>query len=128
MAQRMDDEEYRARHKHKLARGRWIADLEEHEDHPGATLLMRTHELIKRWADERQAHPASVHGSVHDGHPGVLRFGFPGYSEGRLEEVSGDDWFAAFDEREPVLMHQEHLKNGPQASFFRFNNPYRENA
>lgn len=45
----------------------------------------------------------------------------------RLEEVSWDDWFRTFDERELVFVFQEHLKRGDDSNFFRFDSPEREN-
>ena len=45
-----------------------------------------------------------------------------------LEEVSWDEWFKTFGERNLVLLFQEKLKNGDQSNFFRFDNPEREDA
>jgi hypothetical protein len=41
---------------------------------------MRTnHEVIRRWAEERDAVPVTVPGTEHGHRLGVLRFEFPGY-------------------------------------------------
>lgn len=112
-------------------RAKWISSTDEHEEHPGQTLATRNHDVIKQWAEARGAVPSGIQGSEHDGHPGVLRFDFPGYdqkSSGRLQDVGWDKWFQAFDERELVFLYQEHLKNGNDSNFFRFDNPNRENA
>ncbi|MBX6341750.1 MAG: hypothetical protein IRY97_04775 [Thermomicrobiaceae bacterium] len=101
---------------------------DEHEDHPGQTLATRSHEVIKRWAEERNATPATVPGTEHGNRPGVLRFDFPGYGGQELQHISWDDWFTTFDERNLVFLFQEHMKNGNQSNFFRFDSPEREEA
>jgi hypothetical protein len=76
---------------------------------------------------ERNAVPATVPGSEHDGHVGVLRFDFGRRSE-RLEEVAWDEWLRTFAERELVFLFQEKLENGRQSNFFRLDSPHREDA
>jgi hypothetical protein len=105
-----------------------VTSVEEHEERPGRSLITTDHEVIRHWADERDAHPAKVPGTEHEGRPGVLRFDFPGYGGGDLEEISWDDWFTTFDERELNFIFQEHKKDGSQSNFFRLENPDREDA
>jgi hypothetical protein len=105
-----------------------ITSPQEHEEHPGQTLVTRDHEVIRTWAEERGAQPATVPGSEHDGHPGVLMFDFPGYGGERLQHISWDDWFRAFDERNLRFLYQEHMRDGKQSNFFRLENPEREDA
>ncbi len=107
-------------------RARWIKTLNDHEDHQGQSLATQNHEVIKKWAEERGAKPAAVPGTEHQGHAGVLRFDFPGYGGQKLQQISWEDWFKAFDERKLVFLFQEHLKNGRQSNFFKFDSPYRE--
>ena len=107
-------------------RARWIHNPNEKEDHPGQTLATQSHEVIKHWAEERGGKPATVPGTEHDGHPGVLRFNFPGYGGQSLEEISWDDWFKAFDERHLVFLFQQHMSNGNQSNFFHMDSPERE--
>lgn len=107
-------------------RAHWIDSPDEHEDHHGETLATRNHEVIKRWAEERKAVPATVPGTEHGGRPGVLRFNFPGYGGDNLQEISWDDWFKPFEERNLVFVYQEHLKNGNPSNFFHLDNPERE--
>ncbi len=109
-------------------RAKWIGSTDEHQDHKGQSLATRSHDVIRHWAEERGAVPATVPGTEHDEHLGVLRFNFPGYGGDRLQEVSWDQWFKTFDDRQLVFLYQENLKNGNQSNFFRFDNPYRENA
>jgi hypothetical protein len=105
-----------------------IKSPQEHEDYAGQTLATRSHEVIERWAQERGAVPATVPGTEHDGHPGVLRFDFPGYGGQDLQHISWEDWFRAFDERNLTFKFQEHKKDGAQSNFFQFDNPNREDG
>lgn len=108
-------------------RAKWVGDTSTHEDHPGQTLATRDHDVIRQWAEQRQAQPATIKGGKRYGtRPGVLRFDFPGYAEGQLEAVSWDEWFETFDQRDLVMLFQEHLKNGNVSNFFKFDSPHRE--
>ncbi len=127
-----EDKKYLERYGDKLSDSaqyaQWISSADDHEDHPGQSLLTRNHDVIKEWAEERKAVPATVPGTQHGDHLGVLRFNFPGYGGDNLEEVSWDDWFKTFDDRNLVFVYQEHMKNGNMSNFFRFDNPDREDA
>jgi len=127
-----EDKRFLKKYEDKLARttksAKWISDPNDHEDHKGQTLATRNHEVIMRWARERDARPATVPGTEHDGHLGVLRFDFPGYEGAELQEVDWDEWFKAFDTRHLVMLFQEHLKKGTDSNFFRFDSPEREHA
>lgn len=105
---------------------KWINNPKEHEDHKGQALATRSHEVIIDWAEQRNAAPATVPGTEHSGHPGVLRFNFPGYEGKDLQEIDWDKWFKAFDDRQLTFLYQEHLKNGRQSNFFKMDSPYRE--
>jgi hypothetical protein len=109
-------------------RAKWLASPDEHEDYPGQTLATRNHDVIRRWADERQAVPATVPGTEHDGRPGVLTFDFPGYGGERLQPIDWEEWFRAFDERNLVFLFQEHVNNGRMSNHFHFDSPEREAA
>lgn len=106
-----------------LKYAKWINSPDEHEDHLGQTLATHNHDVIRRWAEERQATPSTVPGSEHEGHVGVLRFDFPGYRGDRLQHISWDEWFKAFDARNLVFLFQEHLRDGHHSNFFRLVNP-----
>ncbi len=124
-----NDKDYLKQYKGKLPRGKWISSPDDRPERKGQTLLTRSHDVIRRWAEERGGKPATVGGTEHDGHVGVLRFDFPrGGANRRLQKVSWDDWFATFDTRDLVFMYQEQLRNGDQSNFFRLNNPTREDA
>jgi len=78
------------------------------------------HEEIRRWAEERGAHPACVRGTGDKGDTGLLRLDFPGYSGGdSLEEISWDDFFSKFDEQGLALLYQETTARGQKSNFNR---------
>ena len=105
-----------------------ITSPDEHEDRAGQTLVTRDHETIRRWAEERNATPATVEGTEHDGRPGVLTFDFPGGQGENLKHISWDEWFRVFDDRGLWFIYQEHTKDGRESNFFRLKNPDREDA
>ena len=72
--------------------------------------------------------PATVAGTEHGDHLGVLRFDFGGDSEPRLRHVSWEEWFKTFDERGLNFLYQETRSDGRQSNFFRIENPQREDA
>ncbi len=125
-----EDERFLAAHQNELSkttlRSRWIHDPHEHEDHPGQSLATRSHDVIRHWAEERGGQPATVPGTEHGSRPGVLRFNFPGYGGEALEQISWEDWFRTFDQRELVFVFQEHKTDGRMSNFFQLDSPSRE--
>jgi len=108
-------------------RGTGSAKKKEPE-RPGRTLVTTDHEVIRQWARERDAVPATIEGTEHGDHLGVLTFNFPGGAEDRLREVSWDEWFDTFDRRGLNFIYQEQRADGRQSNFFRLENPEREDA
>jgi hypothetical protein len=92
--------------------------MSEHESHHGETLTTKDPDVIKRWAEARRAVPATVPGSEHQGHAGVLRLDFPDYGGKDLERISWDEWFKAFKARDLRFKFQEHKKDGSKSNFF----------
>ncbi len=65
------------------------------------------HNEIRKWAEARGGKPVTVRGTAGKDDVGVLRIDFPGGAGGdRFEEISWDEWFAAFDENELAFLHQ----------------------
>jgi hypothetical protein len=73
-----------------------ITSPEDDPERPGRSLVTTNHDVIREWAESRKAVPATVEGTKHGHHLGVLRFDFPGYGGDRLREVSWDEWFDTF--------------------------------
>lgn len=110
-----------------VCEAQWILAPDEHEEHPGRALVTHNHAAILEWAAKRHAMPATIRGTQHDGHLGVLRFDIPGWGgHSRLEHVTWEQWFNTLDDRKLVMVYQEHMRNGHQSNFFHFNSPYRE--
>ena len=86
-------------------------------------LVTTDHEVIRRWAKARRAVPATVAGTHHDGHLGVLQFDFPGDSGDRLIEVSWAEWFEAFDKRRLNFIYQQRRSSGERSNFFELEDP-----
>lgn len=109
-------------------RAKWISSTDEHAERKGQTLATRDHDVIRRWAADREARPATVIGTEHGKRAGVLRFAFNGQDSKRLQAIDWDEWFDTFDGRDLVFLYQEHLRSGNQSNFFRFDSPHREDA
>ncbi len=76
------------------------------------------HDEIRRWAEERGAHPSCVKGTGNEGDIGLLRLDFPGYSgEQSLQEIGWEDFFEKFDEQNLALLYQEETAEGERSNF-----------
>ena len=95
----------------------------EHEEYPGQTLVTKNHDVITKWARDRDGQPATVEGSDYGGRPGRLLLDFPGGSGDELVHIQWDKWFETFDERGLEFRFQEHTKDGTDSNFFHLVNP-----
>src|ERR1051326_5846226 len=76
------------------------------------------HDEIREWVEERGGHPARVKGTEKGESTGVLRIDYPGFSgEQRLEEITWDEFFEAFEENNLAFLYQENTKDGKQSRF-----------
>ncbi|MEU4779497.1 hypothetical protein [Micromonospora sp. NPDC023633] len=106
-----------------------ISSTADRPERPGRSLVTTNHDVIRRWAGERGARPATIAGTEREGRAGVLTFNMPGYRESsRVREISWDEWFRTFDERKLNLIYQEQLRDGRPSNFFRTESPDREDA
>jgi Rho termination factor, N-terminal domain len=104
-----------------------VTSLDDDPERAGRSLATTSHEVIRRWAEDRGGVPATVDGTEHGDHLGVLRFDFGGENE-NLRQVSWDEWFDTFDARKLNFLYQEERKDGDQSNFFRLESPDREDA
>jgi hypothetical protein len=74
------------------------------------------HDTIRRWADERSGKPSMVK-AAKEAEGGILRINFPGYSgKESLEEISWDEFFKIFDEKNLMFVYQRKTK-GHKSNF-----------
>lgn len=77
-------------------------------------------EEIRKWAEKRDGKPAIVKGTESEEGGGVLRINFPGYSgENTLEEVSWEEWYETFKERDLSFLYQDKTRDGKESRFFK---------
>ncbi|WP_231390276.1 hypothetical protein [Nocardia sp. CNY236] len=86
-------------------------------------VVTRNHGVIRRWAEQRGARPATTPGSEHNGQLGALRFDFPGYGGAVLRRVDWDEWLATFDARNLRFWYQESDADGVPSNFNRLEGP-----
>lgn len=76
------------------------------------------HDQIRQWAESRGGHPAAVKSTRSENDPGIVRIDFPGYSgEDSLEEITWDEFFKKFDERELALIYEDGDREGEPSRF-----------
>jgi Rho termination factor, N-terminal domain len=96
-------------------------------ERPGRSLATTHHEVIKQWAEARGGTPATVEGTEHGDHLGVLRLDFGNDDDG-LRHVDWAEWFRTFDDRHLNFIYQEERTDGHTSTFFRLESPDREDA
>lgn len=85
---------------------------------PAKSRMLTDHTQIRRWAQERRARPVAVRSIHSDDYIGMIRLDFPGYrGEDSLQEISWDEWFEDFDDRNLALVVQEETADGEQSTF-----------
>ncbi|HVM18145.1 MAG TPA: hypothetical protein VM290_11245 [Gaiellaceae bacterium] len=84
----------------------------------GESKTTTDHDEIRRWVEERGGKPARVADTGSGNDPGILRIDFPGRGDDdRLEEISWEDWFEAFEENELAFVYQEETSDGDESRF-----------
>jgi anaerobic selenocysteine-containing dehydrogenase len=78
------------------------------------------HDEIRKWAEARGGKPVTVRGTGGKDDTGVLRIDFPGGAgEDRFEEISWDEWFEKFDEKNLAFLYQDKKASGEESTFFK---------
>jgi hypothetical protein len=88
------------------------------EERAGGHLLTRDHEVIRQWAEQRNALPATTREAEADDRLGALRFDFEGGDERDLRPISWDEWLEEFDGRDLVFIYLQ-PSEGEGGNFFR---------
>jgi Rho termination factor-like protein len=104
-----------------------VTSPDDDPERPGRSLVTTHHDVIRQWAEQRGGTPATVEGTEHGDRLGVLRLDFGG-DDDKLRHVSWDEWFTTFDERRLNFIYQEERSDGNQSTFFRLENPEREDG
>lgn len=87
----------------------------------GKSARTTDHEIIRRWIEERGGSPAAVKATEKGDDPGLLRINFPGYSgDDRLEDISWDEFFKKFDEKDLEFLYQDETRDGETSRFWKF--------
>jgi hypothetical protein len=77
------------------------------------------HEVIREWAEKRDGKPAIVKDTKREGGMAVLRIDF-GKPESKLQEISWEDFFKIFEERNLAFLYQDATADGKESRFFKF--------
>ena len=84
----------------------------------GESTTTTDHDEIRRWVEARGGKPARVKETGSNGDPGVLRIDFPGRGDDeRLEHISWEEWFDAFEENGLAFLHQDETADGDESRF-----------
>lgn len=95
-----------------------IHPVDEQADPDGERLVTRSHHVIRRWAEERGALPATVAGDRARGSSRCLALPVPGCGGRHLRRVSWDDWFATFEEEGLSFIFREKKPDGSRSNYF----------
>lgn len=85
----------------------------------GEPKITTDHDAIMRWAEDRGGKPSVVKGTGGEERGGILRINFPGYAEGSLEEISWDEFFKVFDDKDLAFLYQNETAKGEESRFFK---------
>ena len=75
------------------------------------------HARIKEWVEKRGGKPAHVKSTGQDGAPGLLRIDFPDGKEEALEQISWEEFFRKFEEKNLAFLYQEDGAGGGESRF-----------
>lgn len=75
------------------------------------------HDEIRQWVESRGGRPACVKRVGGKGDPGLLRIDFPDGEEPSLQEISWDEFFEKFDEKNLEFLYQDETAAGEKSRF-----------
>lgn len=79
------------------------------------------HKTIQQWTEKRKGVPAKIKGTGKGEDEGVLRIHFPEHSQSDdFEEISWEDFFSEFDEKELDFLYQDKKADGDISTFHKF--------
>lgn len=77
------------------------------------------HDEIRRWAEARGGHPATVSGTARGDEAGILRLDFDPRDD-KLEEISWEEFFSKFDDAKLAFLYQDNTADGATSRFHKF--------
>jgi len=77
------------------------------------------HDSIRKWAEARGGQPTRVRGTEGKDGSGILRIDFDKPEES-LEQISWEDFFETFEDRELAFLYQDKTADGHTSRFFKF--------
>jgi hypothetical protein len=77
------------------------------------------HDTIRRWAEERGGHPATVGATREGDEAGILRIDFESTQAEGLERISWEQFFRTFEESELAFLYQDETESGGTSRFFK---------
>lgn len=89
----------------------------------GESRTTTDHDTIRAWAEARGGRPAAVAATKGEDGAGILRIEFDQRTErtgDELEEISWDQFFETFEDRNLAFLHQDKTKDGAPSRFFKF--------
>lgn len=90
---------------------------------PEATVTT-DHDIIRKWAEERGGHPASVTGTDGKEAAGILRLDFDSKDfdpkDKEIDKVSWDAFFETFDKEKLAFLYQDKTDDGSVSRFHKF--------
>jgi hypothetical protein len=87
----------------------------------GESVTTTDHHIIKQWAERRGGRQATVKRTGSGDEAGILRIDFPGYSgKEALEEISWEEFFEKFEEKQLAFLYQEKTSGGETSRFCKF--------
>jgi hypothetical protein len=96
-----------------------IIEEQRPEDAMSEARVTIDHAKIRRWAEQRGGHPATVKATSADSKAGILRLDFDPKDES-LKDVSWDEFFHRFDEEKLAFLHQDKTSDGKVSRFHKF--------
>ena len=75
------------------------------------------HDTIRQWVEERNGKPASVPGTSKGEEVGLVRIDFADDEDESLEQISWDEFFEKFEEKQLAFLYQDQKANGEPSTF-----------
>lgn len=77
------------------------------------------HDTIRRWAEERGGHPATVAATREGEDAGILRIDFESTESEGLERITWEQFFETFEDSKLAFLYQHETEGGQTSRFFK---------